>query len=72
MNVQRNLRGAQADLAATVGRLNGLRINSAKDDAAGLAITERMTTQINGLAISSETPATVFPSCKPQNQAWGP
>jgi len=53
MNVQRNLRGAQADLAATVGRLStGLRINSAKDDAAGLAITERMTTQINGLAIS--------------------
>ncbi len=50
---QRNLRNSQTELAETVGRLStGLRINSAKDDAAGLAITERMTTQINGLAIS--------------------
>ena len=53
MSSQRNLRNTQASLAETVNRLStGFRINSAKDDAAGLSITERMTTQINGLSIS--------------------
>jgi len=53
LSSQRNLRNTQASLAETVNRLStGFRINSAKDDAAGLSITERMTTQINGLSIS--------------------
>ena len=49
MNAQRNLNGSQNALATTLQRLSsGLRINSAKDDAAGLAISERMTSQIKG------------------------
>lgn len=47
---QRNLNKSQSSLATSMERLSsGLRINSAKDDAAGLAISERMTGQINGL-----------------------
>lgn len=50
MNAQRNLTGSQSSLATSLQRLStGLRINSAKDDAAGLAISERMTSQIRGL-----------------------
>ncbi len=50
LNAQRNLNTSQADLATSLQRLSsGLRINSAKDDAAGLAISERFTTQIRGL-----------------------
>ncbi len=50
LNAQRNLTTSQASLATAVQRLSsGLRINSAKDDAAGLAISERFTTQIRGL-----------------------
>ena len=50
MNAQRNLNGSQNALATTLQRLSsGLRINGAKDDAAGLAISERMTSQIRGL-----------------------
>src|SRR5438552_11195713 len=50
LNSQRNLNVSQGSLATSLQRLSsGLRINSAKDDAAGLAITERMTTQIRGL-----------------------
>ena len=50
LNAQRNLARTQGDLAQALQRLSsGLRINSAKDDAAGLAITERFTTQIRGL-----------------------
>jgi len=46
---QGNLATSQASLATSMQRLSsGLRINSAKDDAAGLAISERMTTQIRG------------------------
>jgi len=46
---QGNLASSQASLATSMQRLSsGLRINSAKDDAAGLAISERMTTQIRG------------------------
>ena len=49
LNVQRNLSQSSADLATSIERLStGLRINSAKDDAAGLAIAERFTTQIRG------------------------
>ena len=50
LNAQRNLSTTQTSLATSLTRLSsGLRINSAKDDAAGLAISERFTTQINGL-----------------------
>ena len=47
---QRNLNSSQNDVATSLQRLSsGLRINSAKDDAAGLAISERFTAQIRGL-----------------------
>lgn len=50
LNAQRNLNTSQSSLAVSLERLStGLRINSAKDDAAGLAIAERFTTQIRGL-----------------------
>ncbi|NOT11437.1 MAG: flagellin [Methylococcaceae bacterium] len=49
LNAQRNLNTSQSSLATSLQRLSsGLRINSAKDDAAGLAISERFTTQIRG------------------------
>ncbi|MEQ8803302.1 MAG: flagellin [Haliea sp.] len=50
LTAQRNLNTSQGALATSLERLSsGLRINSAKDDAAGLAISERFTTQIRGL-----------------------
>ena len=50
LNAQRNLATNSASLSTTIQRLSsGLRINSAKDDAAGLAISERFTTQIRGM-----------------------
>jgi flagellin len=50
LNAQRNLNSSQNALALSLQRLSsGLRINSAKDDAAGLAISERFTAQIRGL-----------------------
>jgi len=50
LTAQRNLNASQNDLSTSIERLSsGLRINSAKDDAAGLAIATRMTSQINGL-----------------------
>jgi flagellin len=50
LNAQRNLSTSGSQLATSLQRLSsGLRINSAKDDAAGLAISDRMTTQISGL-----------------------
>jgi flagellin len=50
LNAQRNLGTSQAALATSLQRLSsGMRINSAKDDAAGLAISDRMTSQIRGL-----------------------
>lgn len=50
LNAQRNLNASQSSLATSLQRLSsGLRINSAKDDAAGLAISERFTSQIRGL-----------------------
>ena len=53
LNAQRNLNKSQMDLNTSIQRLSsGLRINSAKDDAAGLAISTRMGTQISGLAVA--------------------
>ena len=50
LNAQRNLSNSQNSLTTSMQRLSsGMRINSAKDDAAGLAISERMTAQVNGL-----------------------
>ncbi len=51
---QRNLNSSQSQLNTSLERLSsGLRINSAKDDAAGLAISERFTTQIRGLNVAA-------------------
>ncbi|MBA0361159.1 flagellin [Stenotrophomonas maltophilia] len=53
LNAQRNLSTSGNSLATTIQRLSsGLRINSAKDDAAGLAISERFSTQIRGLDVA--------------------
>ena len=50
LNAQRNLIKSQSALGKSMARLSsGLRINSAKDDAAGLAISNRMTSQVRGL-----------------------
>ena len=53
LNAQRNLTSSQSSLAMSMQRLSsGLRVNSAKDDPAGLAIAERMTTQVRGMNVS--------------------
>ena len=50
INGRRNLTNATNNLNTTYQRLSsGMRINSAKDDAAGLQISDRLTSQINGL-----------------------
>ena len=52
LNTQRNLTASQASLATSLQRLSsGMRVNSAKDDAAGLAIAERMNAQVKGLNV---------------------
>ena len=54
INAQRNLGLSGGSLSTSMQRLSsGLRVNSAKDDAAGLAIAERMSTQVKGLAVAS-------------------
>ncbi|PAS94988.1 MAG: flagellin [Candidatus Dactylopiibacterium carminicum] len=54
LNAQRNITSTQSSLNTSLQRLSsGLRINSAKDDAAGLAISERMSSQIKGLSVAS-------------------
>ncbi|MHB1353500.1 MAG: flagellin N-terminal helical domain-containing protein [Thiobacillus sp.] len=54
LNTQRNLNVSQSSLNTSIQRLSsGLRVNSAKDDAAGLAISERMTGQIRGLNVAA-------------------
>jgi flagellin len=53
LNAQRNLNRNTTDLGVTIQRLSsGLRINSAKDDAAGLAIATRMSVQVSGLGVA--------------------
>jgi len=53
LTAQRNLNMSQIDLATSMQRLSsGLRVNSAKDDAAGLAIAERMNSQVRGLNVA--------------------
>jgi len=53
LNAQRNLSGSQSSLAMSMQRLSsGLRVNSAKDDAAGLSIAERMNSQVRGMGVA--------------------
>ncbi|WP_462176638.1 flagellin [Pseudoalteromonas gelatinilytica] len=53
LNAQRNLSRSGEGLATSMERLaSGMRINSAKDDAAGLQISNRLTSQVNGLAVA--------------------
>ncbi|MBA4343793.1 MAG: flagellin FliC [Methylibium sp.] len=53
LNAQRNMAGSQNSLATSMQRLSsGMRVNSAKDDAAGLAIAERMSTQVRGMNVA--------------------
>ncbi|MCW5635792.1 MAG: flagellin FliC [Rubrivivax sp.] len=53
LNAQRNLSSSQSALAVSMQRLSsGLRVNSAKDDAAGLAIAERMQTKVRGMTVA--------------------
>jgi flagellin len=53
LNAQRNLSMSQSSLATSMQRLSsGLRVNSAKDDAAGLAIADRMQTQVRGMNVA--------------------
>ena len=53
LNAQRNLNSSQLSLSTSMQRLSsGLRVNSAKDDAAGLAIADRMNTQVRGMNVA--------------------
>ncbi len=53
LNAQKNLSMSQSSLAASMQRLSsGLRVNSASDDAAGLSIAERMSSQVRGMAVA--------------------
>ena len=53
LNAQRNLSTSQSSLSMSMQRLSsGLRVNSAKDDAAGLAIAERMNAQVRGMNVA--------------------
>jgi flagellin len=53
LNAQRNLSSTQSELATSIQRLSsGLRVNSAKDDAAGLAIASRMDSQARGMMVA--------------------
>ncbi len=54
LNAQRNLGMSQSSLTTSMQRLSsGLRVNSAKDDAAGLAIAERMNAQVRGMNVAA-------------------
>lgn len=54
LNTQRNLNTSQSALATSIQRLStGMRVNSARDDAAGLAIAERMNSQVRGLNVAA-------------------
>jgi flagellin len=55
LNAQRNLSNTNQTMATAMQRLSsGMRINSAADDAAGLAISQRMTAQINGMNVAEQ------------------
>ena len=53
LNAQRNTAMSQSSLAISMQRLSsGMRVNSAKDDAAGLSIAERMNAQVRGMNVA--------------------
>ncbi len=53
LNTQRNLNASQSSLNTSIQRLSsGLRVNSAKDDAAGMAIATRMDSQVRGMNVA--------------------
>ena len=53
LNAQRNLNSTQDTLSTSLQRLSsGLRVNSAKDDAAGLAVAERIQSQVRGFNVA--------------------
>jgi len=73
LNAQRNLNTSQSALSISLQRLSsGLRINSAKDDAAGLAISERFTSQIRAWIRPAAMPTTVFRLRKRQKAHCSP
>ena len=66
INAQRNLSISGSSLSTTMQRLSsGLRVNSAKDDAAGLAISERMNAQAKGLAVAARNTVIGVARCHP-------
>jgi len=72
LNAQRNLNTSQSSLNTSLQRLSsGLRINSAKDDAAGLAIATRFTSQINGLDQASRNANDGIPLAQTAEGALG-
>ncbi len=53
LNAQRNLSASNSSMATALQRLSsGMRVNSAKDDAAGMAIAERMNAQVRGMSVA--------------------
>ena len=53
LNAQRNAQATQMSLSTSIQRLSsGLRVNSAKDDAAGMQIANRLTSQVKGLTVA--------------------
>ena len=62
LNAQRNLTTSGNDLATSLQRLSsGLRINSAKDDAAGLQIGNQLTSQIRGMTVAARNASDHLP-----------
>ena len=69
IDAQRNQSRTQNDLSTAIARLSsGLRINSARDDAAGLAISDRMTAQIRGVNQAART-GRKLPD-RPHGRSW--
>lgn len=72
LNAQRNLNKSQISLGLSIQKLSsGLRINSAKDDAAGLAVAEGMTSKIRGLDVASRNASDGISMSQTAEQALG-
>ena len=73
LNAQRNLNTSRSSLATSMQRLSsGLRVNSTKDDAAGLAIADRMNAQIRGINVAIPTPTTASRWRRRPKARWRP
>ena len=71
LNSQRHLNTTQSSLATSMERLSsGLRVNSAKDDAAGLAIADRMNAQIRGTNVAIRNANEASRSPRPRKARW--